>query len=140
MQFGTERVNKMAPIKSFIKAGMKPSLEGTMWQMTGIEGRGIRPAFFWIGKAINRKDEKYGRVWNEPEALTRQEALWASTLWSAEQLAEDQDLGSIEPGKEADLIILDRDYLTVPADEIEKIQALLTMVGGKVVFAKEGSL
>ena len=145
LQFGIERVNNMVPMQSYITAGSRPSLEGTMWDWgppRGIEGRGVagRTAFFWIGKAINRKDEKYGRVWNPSEALTRQQALWAVSLWSADQLAEVEDLGSIEVGKEADLIIIDRDYMTVPEDDIQKIQVLLTMVEGRVVYEKEGAL
>ena len=43
--------------------------------------------------------------------------------------------GTLEPGKFADLAVLSSDYLTVPAGEIGKIQSLLTMVGGKVVWA-----
>ena len=42
-------------------------------------------------------------------------------------------MGSLEPGKWADLVILDKDYLTIPVDDILKIRALMTMVGGKVV-------
>ncbi|HXG23634.1 MAG TPA: amidohydrolase family protein, partial [Chthonomonadales bacterium] len=142
---GTEQVNSWSPVKSYIEAGSHPSLEGTMWDWgprRGIEGEGYsgRSAFFWVGKAVTRKDEKYNRVWNPKEALSREEALWAATLWSAEQLAEDHEMGSIEVGKEADLLIIDRDYMTIPTDEIQKIQVLLTMVGGKVVFEREGAL
>ena len=145
MWAGTERVGNWSPIKSYITAGLHPSLEGTMWSWgppRGIEGAGRanRSAFYWVGKAITRKDEKYSRVWNPKEALTREEALWASTLWSAEQLAEDNRVGSIEPGKLADLLIIDKDYATIPADDIEKIQVLLTMVDGRVVYEREGAL
>jgi predicted amidohydrolase YtcJ len=44
------------------------------------------------------------------------------------------NLGSLAPGKYADLLVLDRDYLTIPADEILAIKPLLTMVGGKTVY------
>ena len=138
LMYGADGLNRMAaPIKSFRLAGGHPSLEGTMWPDTGLsgqEGDGGKSAFFWIGKAITRKDEVHGRVWNKDEALTRQEALWASTLWPAEQLAEDKELGSIEVGKEADLVILDGDYMTVPDEDIGEIRILLTMVGGRVVY------
>jgi hypothetical protein len=46
----------------------------------------------------------------------------------------ESDLGSIQPGKLADLVVIDRDYLTVPADQIKDIKPVMTMVGGKIVF------
>ncbi|MGB8127968.1 MAG: amidohydrolase family protein, partial [Pseudolabrys sp.] len=49
-------------------------------------------------------------------------------------LFQEGNLGSLAPGKYADLLVLDRDYLTVPADEIKDIKPVLTMVGGKIVY------
>ena len=136
IQYGADRLNRVAsPIKSFIMAGLKPSLEGTIWPDARREGKS---AFFWVGKAITRTDEVHGRVWNADERLSRQQALWAATIWAAEQLAEDRDLGSIEVGKEADLLVLDADYMTVPEEEIGDINILLTMVEGRVVYEAEG--
>ena len=46
----------------------------------------------------------------------------------------EKTVGSLEPGKLADLVVLDRDYLTCPEDEIRQIKVLRTMVGGKTVY------
>ena len=58
---GTERLNQWSPVKSYLKEGLHPSLEGTMWSWgppRGLEGAGraSRTAFFWIGKGVNRED------------------------------------------------------------------------------------
>jgi imidazolonepropionase len=66
--------------------------------------------------------------------LTVEEALTAATLNAAAAIDRAGELGSLEVGKRADLVVLDRDYLTVPAAEIKAIAPTLTMVGGRVVF------
>jgi len=67
------------------------------------------------------------------QTITREEALIAHTRSNAYFLFQEGNLGSLAPGKYADLLVLDRDYLAVPADEIKDIKPLMTMVGGKVV-------
>ena len=68
------------------------------------------------------------------QTISREEALIAHTRSNAVFLFQEGNLGSLAPGKYADLLILDRDYLSVPADEILAIKPLLTMVGGKAVY------
>jgi predicted amidohydrolase YtcJ len=68
------------------------------------------------------------------QTITREEALIAHTRSNARFLFQEGDLGSLANGKYADLLVLDRDYLMVPADEIKDIKPLMTMVGGKVVY------
>ena len=67
------------------------------------------------------------------QTITREEALIAHTRSNALFMFQEGNLGSLAAGKYADLVVLDRDYLTVPADEIKDIKPVLTMVGGKVV-------
>jgi predicted amidohydrolase YtcJ len=69
------------------------------------------------------------------QRLTRSEALRASTLDCAWFLDQEGRLGSIEPGKHADLIVLNDDYFRVPASDIRKLRSLLTIVGGRAVHA-----
>ena len=68
------------------------------------------------------------------ETVTREEALVAHTRSNAWLAFREQDLGSLEPGKLADLLVLDRDYLGVPEKEIRAIRPLITMVGGEIVY------
>jgi predicted amidohydrolase YtcJ len=66
---------------------------------------------------------------------TREDALRAYTIGSAWFSFDEDKRGSIEPGKLADLAVLSKDYMTVPLDELDSIESVLTMVGGKVVYA-----
>ena len=65
--------------------------------------------------------------------ISREQALIAHTRSNAYFLFQEGNIGSLTSGRYADLLVLDRDYLTVPAGEIKSIKPLLTMVGGKVV-------
>ena len=75
----------------------------------------------------------FGQQVNAGQHLTREEALQLFTKKNAWFLRMENKIGSIEPGKLADLVVLDRDYFTVPDADIKKIRSLLTIVGGNVV-------
>jgi predicted amidohydrolase YtcJ len=66
--------------------------------------------------------------------IGREDALIAHTRKNAYLVFQENNLGSIQPGKLADLVVLDRDYLTVPADQIRNIKPVMTMVGGRMVY------
>ena len=68
------------------------------------------------------------------QTISREDALIAHTRKNAYFIFRENDLGSIEPGKLADLVAIDRDYLTIPADDIKNIKAVMTVVGGRVVY------
>ena len=68
------------------------------------------------------------------QTIDRRDALIAHTRRNAQFVFREKEIGSIEPGKLADLVVLDRDYLTVPADEIKNITPMLTIVGGRIVY------
>jgi predicted amidohydrolase YtcJ len=77
-----------------------------------------------------------GGVQRGPEqSPTRADALHAYTIGSAWFSHDEDKRGSLEAGKLADLAVLTKDYMTVPADQIGSIESLLTMVGGKIVYA-----
>ena len=92
--------------------------------------------FYTLGFAVTGRMIG-GRQVNR-QTITREEALIAHTRNNAFIVFQEANLGSLQPGKYADLLVLDRDYLTVPADQIKDIKPLITMVGGKIVYEKKG--
>ena len=66
--------------------------------------------------------------------ISREDALIAHTRKNAFFVFQEDNLGSIQAGKLADLVVLDRDYLTIPADQIKDIKPVMTVVGGRVVY------
>ncbi len=77
---------------------------------------------------------KYAGRLSEDAGLTRAQVLRAITMNSSYELHQDAVLGSIEVGKLADLIVLDRNVLTIPAEQIAQTRVLQTVVGGRIVY------
>src|SRR5262249_59348457 len=69
------------------------------------------------------------------ETPDRLAALRFYTLGSAWFSFDEKKRGSLEPGKYADLAVLSKDYLTIPVSDVHAIESVLTMVGGKIVYA-----
>ncbi len=117
--------------------GMPPLREiqdsGIMWGIgtDAFEVNQYRPFqnLYWAvtGKMVG------GTVVNT-HTISREHALIAHTRSNAYMFFRENDLGSIQPGRFADLVTIDRDYLTIPADQIKDIKVLMTMVGGRVVY------
>jgi predicted amidohydrolase YtcJ len=94
--------------------------------------------YIWedIETAITRRDRK-GKVWAPQERIDRPTALKMLTNWAAIYVLKGDELGTIEPGKIADILVLDKDYLTIPAESIHTIQPELTMFDGKIRYVRE---
>jgi len=71
------------------------------------------------------------------QPVSRVAALIAHTRSNAYLLHKDRLLGTLEPGKFADLIVLDRDYMAIPDDDIRNIQPVMTMIGGEIVYQSD---
>lgn len=86
--------------------------------------------------AVLRQDVKGFPVggFKPHEALTREDALKAMTVWAAYASFEETYKGSLEPGKFADITILDTDLLNAPIEQIPHTKVLFTLLGGKVVY------
>ena len=73
--------------------------------------------------------------WYADQSMSRAEALHSFTLAAAYAAHQEDRFGSLEPGKWADFIVIDRDYFEIPASEIDDIRVLQTWVGGERVYA-----
>jgi predicted amidohydrolase YtcJ len=93
--------------------------------------------FVTLGWVVSGLDLAGNRVLDE--TLTREEALIAHTRSNAYLFFQERNLGSLEVGKQADLVVLDRDYMTVPAADIKTLRPTLTLVGGRVVYREPAS-
>ena len=100
--------------------------------------RSINPYNPWLGMwvAITRQAKGYEGRLHPEEALTRAQAIQFYTINNATLLFLEDQVGSLEKGKFADLVVLDRDILTCPEDEIREIRPLATYLSGKAVFER----
>ena len=87
--------------------------------------------FYSLGFAVTGK--MVGGHHVNRSTVTREEALIAHTRSNAFIVFQESNLGSLTPGRYADLLVLDRDYFRVPADQIKDIRPLITMVNGRIV-------
>ncbi|MEW6156755.1 MAG: amidohydrolase family protein, partial [Verrucomicrobiota bacterium] len=86
--------------------------------------------------AITRRSRNYERPLHPEEALTREQAIRFYTVNNAFLLFKEKEIGSLEPGKLADFIVLDRDLLNCAVDDIRSAQVLATYVDGQRVYEK----
>jgi predicted amidohydrolase YtcJ len=92
----------------------------------------------WVFYHFVTRDTISGGVVGADQRITRKEALQLETINNAFLTFEEKIKGSIEPGKLADLVVLPEDIMTCPDRSIESMNVLMTMVGGKVVYQRDG--
>jgi predicted amidohydrolase YtcJ len=132
--FGPERMKDFLPFRSIIDAGLAPA--GGSDHMIRFDPReSINPyhPFYSMWMAITRKTTS-GAVINPEQRVTREEALRMWTINGAYITFDEKVKGSLEPGKLADFVVISKDYLTCPEDEIRSIEPVETVVDGKTVW------
>ncbi len=136
--FGEERMSRFQPLRACFD--QKVIVGGGSDHMQKIGSfRSINPYNPWLGMwtSLTRKARKLDKPVHIENALTREEALRLYTSNNAFLLKSEKNTGSLEPGKLADIILVDRDPLTCPIDDLVQTQVLKTWLGGKVVFEKK---
>jgi predicted amidohydrolase YtcJ len=135
--FGSARMKILEPAGFLARAGARIAF-GSDWPVDRLD------EWFALKVGVTRTNapdagaEFRGRLGDDP-GLSREAVLRAATINAAFELHEDEATGSLEVGKCADLIVLDRDPLKVAAEEIAGVKVLQTVVGGKVVYQAEGA-
>jgi predicted amidohydrolase YtcJ len=133
---GPERMRWFQPYRSWLEHTTVGGGSDHMLRFDPLDS--TNPWSPWLGLwvAVTRRYE-FGGVLEPSEALTREQALRLYTINNAYLGREEKIKGTLEPGKLADLILIDRDVLTCPADDIRDTKVLLTVVGGKVVHERK---
>ncbi len=131
---GPARIKTSYAWRSLMNAGVR---------LVGGSDEGARTfsPFMGIHAAVTRQDAKGwpDGGWYPAQRLTREEALRSYTIDAAFASFQENDLGSLTPGKLADLAVLSKDVMTIPAAEILTTEAVMTIVGGRIAFERGGA-
>ncbi len=132
--FGPVRSRRLNPFHTFQKNGITWA-NGSDFPVTPFAARNGLWASVARTTMLNRyAEDPFGR----DEVVDVHTALRSITIWAARQMFLERKVGSIEVGKLADLAVWDRDPYSVPTAELQGMQCLLTLFGGKVVYTKRG--
>jgi predicted amidohydrolase YtcJ len=128
--FGPERSHRLNPLHTFQSRGVLWT-GGSDYSVTPI------PARYGIWASVEREPEKgvYGKhPFGTAESVDVHAALRSYTAWAARQLFLEAKIGSIEPGKEADIAVWDKDMYTIPGEELRTLHCEMTLYNGEVVY------
>jgi predicted amidohydrolase YtcJ len=135
--FGTERLRWFQPLQSCFAAGVVVGGGSDHMQKIGAR-RAINPydPFLAMWTAITRRAHGFAGRLHPQEALTRMQAIRFYTANNAYLLFLERETGTLEPGKLADFVVLDRDLLTCSEDEIASVRVQRTYLGGRQTYPR----
>jgi hypothetical protein len=136
--FGNDRLRWFQPLASIFKEGGIAGGGSDHMQKIG-SLRSVNPynPFLGMWTTLARRAKWYEGRLHPEEALTREQALRFYTINNAYILFLDDQVGSLEAGKRADLIVIDRDLLTCPLDDVKATRVLRTYLDGKLVYERK---
>ena len=128
-RYGAKQAERTPPIRRMLELGV-PVGAGT--DATRVASYNPFVALYWLvtGKTVGGTS-----LYPENNRLERMEALRLFTIGSSWFSSEEGKKGSIAPGQLADLAVLSSDYFSIPEEEIKRLESVLTVVGGRVVYA-----
>jgi hypothetical protein len=125
--FGAKREQRLMPYKTYTQKNIIWA-GGSDYFVTPF------PARYGLWSSIVRTTLSGSQPFGTAESVDIHTALKSYTIWAAQQLFLEARVGSLEPGKDADIAVWDRDLYSIPADDIKNIHCELTLLRGKVVY------
>jgi predicted amidohydrolase YtcJ len=134
-QFGYDRLRYFQPLKTIFELnGTVGGGSDHMQKIGSFRSINFYNPFLGMQTAITRRAKNLDRPLHPEEALSREQAIRFYTINNAKVLRCEEKLGSLQPGKLADLVVLDTDLLTCPDEKIRDTKVLRTYIAGKLVF------
>jgi predicted amidohydrolase YtcJ len=132
--FGNHGMKYFYPLRSYIDAGIIVAA-GSDHMIGHDPNSSTNPynPFLSMWTEVTRMTSR-GNVIHPEQKITRAEALKTHTIWAAYLQFAEQERGSLENGKLADLVVIDRDYLTCPEAQIREIRPVMTILNGRIVY------
>ncbi len=128
--YGEQLRRFVMPVKTWLNMGIRVTMEGAgadVW----------RPIHILVTREVIAKNSTEKVVMVPEEAIDRVTALKMATTWASEYLLAEDTIGTLEPGKYADFVVLDRDFFTIPVAGIPDIQTVMTGLNGKIIYDRD---
>jgi len=129
--YGPERDQRLNPFHTYLAKGILLAA-GSDYPVTPI------PARYGLWSSVERETAKgvYGKhPFGTAESIDIHTALRSYTAWAARQMFLEKQIGSLEPGKQADIAVWDKDMYTIPGEDLQNLKCVMTIYNGQVVFA-----
>ncbi|MBI4483878.1 MAG: amidohydrolase family protein [Acidobacteria bacterium] len=126
-KYGMQYANWISPVKSALDAGVKVAFECEEDLYDGL--------FAYFEPFVTRKNEM-GKLVAPQEAVDRNIVMKMATSWSSEFVLREDKVGTLENGKWADFLVLNKDYFTVPVEEIPRVYPVISVVGGQIRYVR----
>lgn len=136
--YGKKYADRIVPVKNILDGGVMPVAELSALDYGEGDGPTAAAYMSWL---ITRKNAR-GEFVAPDQAVSRATAMKMMTVWASRYVLKEKEIGTLETGKLADFIVLNKDWFTVPEAEFGTVYPLMTVLGGKVdvlrqEFAKE---
>jgi len=130
--YGADKANRIGPMKSLLDAGIMVTAEAEV----DVES-GTGPTYFAVQSHFLTRKNSRGDAVAPEEAIDRVTLMKMMTTWPSYYVMKEKELGTLEPGKFADFVVLNKDYFAVPEAEIPTIFPLMTVLGGRTVVLRK---